>query len=345
MKKIIALILAAMMIIISMSACDSTTKDDKFYNENDPIQIVDGAGRKVSFTEPVKTVATSWGGTCGPYIFALGVQDRLVATNAKNDFHKLMIPNMDSMKSVGRWALDKEALADLSPDLFIHGVGGLDQFNNANKVGVRALALGLNSFEDISNSITMLGKVFGVEERAERVNACTAEILNLVAEKTAGLTEDQKLTVVVLGEEAGTVGCDLYNAVEEMVVLAGGISVVPEDIAKKTELTNVGLETIFKWNADSIFLTNYFTELTVDGIMSDSSWASLNAVKNNRVYAIPCELDSWSNATPSACLAVLYMSMELYPELYEDIDFEGIVIQFYKDVYDIEVTREVIGLK
>ena len=191
----------------------------------------------------------------------------------------------------------------------------------------------------------MLGKVFGIEDRAAYVNACTKEILDLVAEKTAKLSDDQKLTVVVLGEEAGTVGCDIYNTVEEMVVLAGGISVVPEDIAKKTELTNVGLETIFKWNADSIFLTNYFTELTVDGIVSDSNWSGLNAVENNRVYAIPCELDSWSNATPSACLAVLYMSMELYPELYEAVDFESIVIQFYKDVYGIEVTRETIGLK
>ena len=344
MKRFLALILSLLM-LLGLVACGATSQDDKFYNETDPIQIVDGAGRKVSFTELVKTIATSWGGTCDSFIFALGVQDRLVATNSTNDFHKLMIADMDSMKSVGRWALDKEALADLSPDLFIHGVGGVDQFKNANKVGVPCIALGLNTFDDVTHSITMLSKVFGVEDRAAHVNACTKEILDLVAERTANLSDDQKLTVVVLGEEAGTVGCDIYNTVEEMVVLAGGISVVPEDIAKKTELTNVGLETIFKWNADSIFLTNYFTELTVDGIMSDSNWSGLNAVKNNRVYAIPCELDSWSNATPSACLAVLYMSMELYPELYEDVDFEGIVIQFYKDVYGVEVTREIIGLK
>lgn len=344
MKRLIPLILAAMM-IVGMTACSSATKDDKFYNEKDPIQIIDGAGRKASFPEPVETVATSWGGTCDPYIFALGVQDRLVATNATNDFHNLMISDMDSMKSVGRWALDKEALADLSPDLFIHGLGGLEQLESANKVGVPSLALGLNTFEDVANSITMLGAVFGVEERAERVNNWTKEILDLVAERTAALPDDQRLSVVVLGEETGTVGCDLYNTVEEMVVLAGGVSVVPEDIAMNTELTNVGLETIFEWNADTIFLTNYFAELTVDEIMSDPSWASLNAVKNNRVYAIPCELDAWSNATPSACLAVLYMSMELYPELYEDVDFEGIVIQFYKDVYGIDVDREILGLK
>ena len=81
MKRFLALILSLLM-LFSLAACGTTSQDDKFYNENDPIQIVDGAGRKVSFTEPVKTIATSWGGTCDSYIFALGIQDRLVATNS-----------------------------------------------------------------------------------------------------------------------------------------------------------------------------------------------------------------------------------------------------------------------
>lgn len=344
MKRIVSIALA-LIVLISLVGCGTNAKNDKLFNESDPIQIVDGAGRKVSFPAPVSTIATSWGGTCDSYIFALGVQDRLVATNSTNDFHQLLVPDMDAMKSVGRWSLDKEALADLSPDLYIHGLGGLEQLKSANKIGVRSLALGLNTFDDVADSVTMLGKVFGVEDRATFVNSCTKEILDLVAERTANIAEEDKLTVVVLGEETGTVGCDVYNTVEEMVVLAGGISVVPEDIAQKTELTNVGLETIFKWNADSIFLTNYFCELSVEDIMNDASWNSLSAVQNNRVFAIPCELDSWSNATPSACLGVLYMSAQLYPDLYEDIDLEAVAIKFYKDVYGVDVTTDILGIK
>jgi len=344
MKRLVSIALV-LLVLISLVGCGTNAKNDKLFNENDPIQIVDGAGRKVSFPAPVSTIATSWGGTCDSYIFALGVQDRLVATNSTNDFHQLLVPDMDAMKSVGRWSLDKEALADLSPDLYIHGLGGLEQLKSANKIGVRSLALGLNTFDDVADSVTMLGKVFGVEDRATFVNSCTKEILDLVAERTANIAEEDKLTVVVLGEETGTVGCDVYNTVEEMVALAGGISVVPEDIAQKTELTNVGLETIFKWNADSIFLTNYFCELSVEDIMNDASWNSLSAVQNNRVFAIPCELDSWSNATPSACLGVLYMSAQLYPDLYEDIDLEAVAIKFYKDVYGVDVTTDILGIK
>ena len=62
------------------------------------------------------------------------------------------------------------------------------------------------------------------------------------------------------------------------------------------------------------------------------------------VFTMPCDLNNWSDATPSACLGVLYMSMSLYPELYEDVDFEAIVIQFYKDVYGLELTLEQLGM-
>lgn len=344
MKRILAILLV-LTLMMGLAACSSGAKNDKFFEETDPIQVVDGAGRSVSFPAPVQTVATTWGGTCDNYIFALGMQDRLVATNSRNEFHDLLVPHMAEMKSVGRWALDKEALAELSPDLFIHGLGGLDNLKNANKVGVRGIVLSLNSFAEVKGSVEMLGKVFGVEERAAQVNAAMDRVLKLVAEKTAGLKEEEKLTVVVLGEETGTVACDLYNTVEEMVALAGGISVVPEDIAKKTSLTNVGLETVFKWNADTIFLANYFCELTVEGICADSAWAGLEAVKGGRVFAIPCELDAWSNATPSACLGVLYMSKELYPELYADLDFEAVVLEFYREVYGLEITAEALGLK
>lgn len=342
MKRFLALLLA-LLLIACLAGCGSGSNDDKFYKKSDPIQVVDGAGRHVSFAGPVKTVATSWGGTCDPYLFALGVQDRLVATNAKNDFHQMLIQNMGDMKSVGRWALDREALAALSPDLFIHGLGGLENIKNANKVGVRGIALSLNRFEDVKNNITVLGSVFGVEERAERVNLCCDRILALVDERVASIPEDQRVTVVVLGEETGTVACDVYNTMEEMVRHAGGISVVPADIAAKTDFTNVGLETIFKWDADFTFLQSNWGELTDEQILADPAWENLSSVKNGHVYAIPSLADSWAIATPSCYLGVLYMSMQMYPELYSDIDYEQTVLDFYREVYDLDTTRDVLG--
>ena len=342
MKRILAGILLVVA-VLGLAACGSSSNNDKFYKESDPIQVVDGAGRHVSFKEPVRTVATTWGGTCDPYLFALGVQDRLVATNSTNDFHRMFIPDLDSMKSVGRWALDKEALAAVSPDLFIHGLGGLEHLKTANKVGIRGIVLSLNTFDDVKRNITMLGTVFGMEDRAEHVRAYCDEFLATIQERVSNVPEAERFTVVVLGEETGTVASDLYDTIEEMVRYAGGISVVPEDIRTKTEFTNVGLETIFKWDSEFIFLQSNWGELTDEMILADPTWANLTSVKNGHVYALPSLADSWATATPSCYLGTLYMSMQMYPELYADIDYEQTVLDFYKEVYGLETTREELG--
>ncbi len=342
MKRIVCLFLMTIL-LASAIGCGGGSQNDKFYTEADPIQVMDGAGRKVSFPKPVNTVATTWGGTIDPYLFALGVQDRLVATNAKNDFHQMLVPDMAAMKSVGRWAVDKEALASVSPELFIHGLGGLDQLKTVNKLGVRGIVLNMNTFDDVKYNITMLGAVFGVEERAAAVNAYCDGVLSLIEARISQLPEEKKVTVVVLGEQVGYVASDIYDTIEEMVRFAGGKSVVPEDIATKTEYTNVGLETIFKWNADFMFLQSNWGEMTDEQILTDPAWANLTSVRNGHVYALPTVVDSWGTATPSCCLGALFMSMQMYPELYKDVDYEQVVLDFYRNVYGLETTREQIG--
>lgn len=343
MKRVLCVLITLCITMAVMLGCTADNKNDKFYNEADPIQVVDGAGRNVSFPEPVKTVATTWGGTIDPYLFALGVQDRLVATNATNEFHQMLVPDMASMKSIGRWALDKEALASVSPELYIHGLGGLEHLKTANKFGVRGIVLSLNTFDDVKNNITVLGKVFGVEERAKAVNAYCDGILDLIDSRVSQLPEEKKVTVVVLGEEVGYVASDVYNTMEEMIRFAGGKSVVPEDIATKTDYTDVGLETIFKWNADFMFLQSNWGEMTDEQILADPAWANLASVQNGHVYALPSVVDSWGTATPSCFLGALFMSMQMYPELYQDVDYEQVVLEFYWNVYGLETTRDQMG--
>ena len=112
MKKLISVILICAL-LLTLAACASSSGDDKFYRESDPIQVVDAGGRKVSSGAPIMTVATSWGGGVDAYIHALGVSDRLVATNSKHNLDRKFF-NPDEMNKVGRWALDRGACQHLT---------------------------------------------------------------------------------------------------------------------------------------------------------------------------------------------------------------------------------------
>lgn len=338
MKKIISAIII-LSLVLSLAACGSTAKDDKFYNEEDPIQITDGAGRKVSFPEPATAVATNWGGTVDPYLFALGLSDSIVAQNSKNrGIIGAMLPNYDDIPSVGSWSLDTEALATVNADVYIHSVEALDALNSANKIGIRSIGIKTNGYDDIIFNLNMLGQVLGVEDRATEVIEYYEEILALVEKHVSTLSDDQKKTVVILGGDAGTV-CKTSFEIE----LAGGINCADQLGDTGTDRwPEVGQEKIMEWNPDFIFPQNKYAAECADVILNDSTWAGINAVMNGNVYDIPCPFESWININMSDCLAILYMSMQMYPELYEDVDFEKIVIDYYDFVYNLDVTMDLL---
>ena len=336
------LMIASLLVVFVFSACSLNNGD--LTNENDQIQIIDGAGRQVSFEKPAQSVATTWGGSVAPYLYALGVGDRIVATNNKTGIHQACISEIDKIPSVGSWKLDKEALAQLSPDVFIHGWAATEQLDAANEVNVKSIGIRTNTFDDVADTLLLLGQVFGVENRATYVVSYCDNILNLIQNHIADISEEEKPVVLVMAEETGCVASDTYNTIEKMVSIAGGATCVPAEIAEGTDIVNVGLETIFTWNPDYLFLQSVYSELSAEEIMSDSSWQAMNAVNTGNVYAIPCGFDTWSSASPSSVLGALYMSITMYPDLYSDIDFDAIAIDFYHDVYNLDVTMEMLGL-
>lgn len=342
MKKKFNLCISIITIICILTACASP--ESNLYNKEDPIQIIDAANRKISLAEPAQSVATTWGGSVNPYLYALGVGDRIVATNNKSGIHQAAIPNIDDIPSVGSWKLDKEALAQLSPDVYIHGWAASEQLEGANEIGVCSIGIKTNSFSDVADTINLLGQVFGVEDRAAYVNDYCASILSIIIEHVANVSDEEKPIVFVMAEETGAVASDIYDTIEEMISIAGGMSCVPANISEGTDIVNVGLETIFTWNPDYLFLQSVFGELSAEEILSDPAWNAMDAVKSGKVYTIPCEFDTWSSASPSSILGALYMSIQLYPELYSDINFETIVIDFYKNVYGMDVSIEQLGL-
>ncbi len=342
MKKMVTRLLAVVLclaMVLSLAACGGVS-DDKFLNESDPIQITDGAGRKVSFPEPAKKVATNWGGTVNPYLFALGLSDSIVAQNSKNKgIIGAMLPNFDEIPSVGSWSLDTEALANVDADVYIHSIEATDALKGANKVGIRSIGIKTNGYEDIIFNLNMLGKVFGVEDRAKEVIEHYESVLKIVEDHTATLTDEQKKTVVILGGDAGTV-CKTSFEIE----LAGGKNCADALGDKGTERwPEAGKETILEWNPDFIFAQNKYAVENTETIMNDSTWAATNAVKNKNVYDIPCPFESWININMSDCLAILYMSMQMYPELYTDVNFEEVVIDYYSFVYGLEVDMELLN--
>lgn len=342
MRKSISMILAIAAIIL-LASCGVSNSNDKFYNVSDKIRVTDSAGRQVSFPDVIDTVATSCGGAIDTYFHALQVSDKIVATNGHHSIDQLFF-NPDEMPLVGKWSVDKEALAEVNPDLYIGGVN-VDDLNLANRVGVRAYGIGYNTFELIEYNLKTLGVIFGVEERAAFVVDYLNDILKIVDERIATVPMEDRPTAIMLSTVPGELSSKADTMAETMMTRAGCISVVPEKYTKMPDKAIVGLETIFEWDPEIIFFQDYDCELNPEILYSDKTWQGTTAVKNRQVFEIPSAIDSWSKSDPACYLGILFMSKQVYPELFEDINIENYAVEFYSVIYELDLSIEEIGVK
>ena len=84
--------------------------------------------------------------------------------------------------------------------------------------------MGFNTYENVLKNLEDLGKIFGVEERAERVIAHCNSIGELIDSRVSQIPENERLTVIVHGEKTGELSSDIYATVEVMMTRAGGDS-------------------------------------------------------------------------------------------------------------------------
>lgn len=163
-------------------------------------------------------------------------------------------------------------------------------------------------------------------------------ISNSKADEVAALSEDEMPRVLH------------FQNVHEMTCYTGGINTyittleggqnftLPEDI------TEPSMETILEYDPEIIFISN-FDDVTPEDFyenkLEGQDWSNVSAVKNHKVYKVPCGLYRW--APPNAFEKPLYMKWTasiVQPEIFSDYDIRTEISDFYKDYYGYELSDE-----
>jgi len=77
--------------------------------------------------------------------------------------------------------------------------------------------------------------------------------------------------------------------------------------------------------------------------MADPAYKDLKAVKAGNVYKIPSTLHAWEDPGMGTALGTLWAAKTLYPGNITDSEFDETVKKFYKDIYNLDVTSELLG--
>ena len=236
-------------------------------------------------------------------MLVLGLADRMVGYTGISGWKTLdeeMRAGVAELPELSAKYPTKEVLAGAEPDFFFAGwnygmkVGGEVTPETLAPFGIAVYELtescihigpkAKSSMDDMYNDILNLGRIFGVEAKAQDlVTGWQAQL----AEATAGVDHSAPLRVFVYdsGEEAPfTAGAHAMPTA--LIEAAGGVNIM-DDLEKSW--AEIGWEPVVERNPEVVVIVNYgdvTAEQKVAFMKENPAFAGIDAVKNDRFVVL-----------------------------------------------------------
>lgn len=257
-------------------------------------------------------------------LLALGLEDKIVAAaGLDQDVKPEYAQAFDQINYLAEFAPDKESVLMFEPDLILswYSYFGEKRFGDVNFFHER----GINTYmmqnsgaatervlENEYTDILTLGKIFNVEEKAEAIVSEMREKVETIASKAQKMETKPRVLVMEVEKEGvrvygdNTLGGDMVRQLGSELVTAPQNKMSNEDFIAS--------------NPDVIF-TVYFgssssvgdADAAVSKIIDEPKYQSLNAVKNNRVYAI--SLGEMYCSGTRTLDGIIKLARGIYPEM------------------------------
>jgi iron complex transport system substrate-binding protein len=246
----------------------------------------DDLGRTVSVARaPQRIVSLAPSNT--EIVYALGLGDRLVGVTEVCDYP----PEAMAKEKVGSYSdINIEKVISLQPDLVLaEDLQKLETIPALERLGITCYAVIPNNLQEIMDSILVIGRLTGAQDKATEIVADMQKRIDYVTDKTTGLTNAQKPRVmyVIWGEPIMSVGVN--TPIHEMITKVGGVSII-EGIEGWPTLS---LEEVIAANPQVVVanVEDYpGGDAPLQAILTEPRLKVLEAVADSRVYGINASL-------------------------------------------------------
>lgn len=327
-----------------------TANKDEEYRE-----VVDQAGRTVKVPKDPKRVVITFWPMGSAYTLFQGSAETIVGMDpamvsvAKNSLLTRIDPNVANVDSSfinADGVINEESLIKLNPDLALIPAYATDQLEIFEKLGVPTIVFDVtvedfNTVETFMSWVDLLGKAFGKESKATAIREYGEKTLKEIAERTKNLSEADKPKVLLLisYDEAGKSTSGEKQFARFELESTGAIHVA-RDV--KENFIKLDMEQIYKWNPDIIYLSTFTAykpeDLYNNTAAANDDWSQVKAVKNKNVHKFPIGIFHWYPPSADAPLALLWLAKNNNPDLFKDVDLSKRIKDYYKDLYDIDLS-------
>jgi len=273
-----------------------------------PATIIDDMGRAVSINEIPERIV-SHVPPITEIVFALGLGDKVVGVSDYCDY-----PGEAKLKpSVGNYYNPSiENIVALNPDLVLTD-GHSESIKQLDSLGITYLVIDPKDIDGIFHDIELLGKVTGVEGRAEKL---IKDMRERVAQVMARVKDAPRPKVFYIIDAT-----DLNNPwtagpgsfVDSLIAMAGGQNIVQAQGA----WLQYNVEQVVSSDPEIIILpAEHGTAFTSPEVLREHpAWREISAVKLNKIYII--EGDLVDGYGPRLVQGLEEIAKLIHPELFK----------------------------
>jgi len=243
---------------------------------------------------------------------------------------------------------DYEKLADLEPDLVIlyDKPNKEESFDKFEAIGAPVICLDCFNKESLDGSVKILGEIFNKRDNAQELLNWYHGYIDLIKERTVNLDSGERPKTLFYSNP------DYYypivrarnkNSGDHWLIVDAGGSNLGESLNSTTGSLEVDREWVMSQNPDVIIgsinqafnksgysadedLAIIYMRTMHEKIISDEAINETDASANGRVYLICGDL----NTGPMQAAGTAFMAKILHPELFEDLDPEAILKEYFE---------------
>jgi len=327
-----------------LAACGSkpSTAGGQGSGSADTQTVTDMSGTEVEVPLNPTAYADGWYAHNEVTIMLTGAEG-LVGTHCDPETFPWMYkvcPNMSKATVTFGDDFNFEDLVALGPQVIFDSKDTLR--DKATEVGIPLVNCAFKTYEEMKQSITLTAQVYGGDAPgiAEKYNAELDEVLQTVKAQTDGLADADRPSVMH-GNSVYTLNLDGTDTIiDTWIKTAGGRNAVDASTEGSAK-AQFAMDQIITWNPD-VIITGKAEE--VEQIKSDSNWASIKAVQDDKVYVNPKGVFGWDRYGVEELLQIQWVSALLHPDLFPDLKIEEKVKDFYTTYLNYDLTDDEVAL-
>ncbi len=327
--KISVLILVALLITTS---CGSPQIDN-----SSEIVVTDQIGRIIKLDAPAERIVSSYYPATS-ILLALGLHNNIVGIEAGADTRKLYslaAPEIINLPSVNSGnGINIEEASALRPDMVILPKRLSDSVVAFEELGIAAVVINPETLDGFLNCVSILGKLTGREETAEKLEKYYNDKINEI-NKLTKVVEKPRVYFAAGSSYLSTCTGGMYQA--DMIKTAGGIC-VSENLSGGS-FAAIDREQLIAWNPRYIFVANY-AEYDINDIKRDKALSQIEAILKRDINIFPSEIEAWDSPSSSSILGFLYLTNKLHPTLLSKEDYIKEVERFYREFFGIIISTK-----